>query len=514
MTNIKKTALIITIIALGSKFIGFTREIVLAYFYGTSYVVDAYLMAIAIPGIVFGWITSLSISYTPIYMDVRVKLGEEKSIRFTNNIISIAITLSLICAFFGVVFSSQLVSFAAPGFEGEIYELTSKFVKVSVFSIVFNVFVQILISYLNCDGKFILSNLSNFVISSIQLVVIFLSSKFGHEILIYGTVLSNMVQLVVLYIFSVNNGYRFKYKLKITPEIKQAFAILAPIFISSMLAQINSFVNKIFASGLVEGSISSLNYSMIIRTFVYSVFTVALTTMIYPMLSKSIAENNINAVKSMVSKSINFVIILFVPITIGAILLSEPAIYFIYERGEFRSQSTQMTSIALQMYLLGLTAIALRDVLTYVFYSLQDTKVTMYVSVFTVSLCILFSVILVNPMMHAGLALATSVAEILTLPLFFYFLRKRLGSLGIKNSLSIFIKSCASSAIMGLAVHFVFNYTSSILGAGRLYVLLSIVISVIIGAVIYLVLMLLMKVSEMEFFTSIIRGVWRRIFHT
>lgn len=67
MTNIRKTALIITIIALGAKFIGFTREIVLAYFYGTSYVVDAYLMAIAIPGIVFGWITSLSVSYTPIY---------------------------------------------------------------------------------------------------------------------------------------------------------------------------------------------------------------------------------------------------------------------------------------------------------------------------------------------------------------------------------------------------------------------------------------------------------------
>ena len=510
MSNVKKTAIIITIIALGSKFLGFTREIILAYFYGTSYVVDSYLMAMAIPGIIFGWITTLSVSYTPIYTDVRVKLGEDKSVRFTNNIISISITIALVCAMLGVIFSNQLVSFTAPGFKGEVYYLTGRFVKVSVFSIVFTVFAQILISYLNCDGKFILSNVSTLVISSTQLIVIYLSSKFGNQVLIYGTVLSNIVQLLVLYLFSLRNGYRFQYEFKITPEIKQAFVIVLPIFLGSMISQINGFVNKMFASGLVEGSISALNYSFIIRSFIFSIFTVALTTMIYPMLSKSVAENDIATVKRLFSNSLNIVIILFIPITVGAILLSKPAIFFVYQRGLFGSESTEMTTISLQMYFLGLTAVALRDVLTKVFYSMQDTKSTMYVSIATVALCILFSTIFVGPMQHAGLAFATSLAEILTLPLFFLFLRKKLGNLGLKNSLSIIIKSCISSAAMGVVVYFIYEHASAFFGTGRLDTLLSMIISAGLGAIIYFIMMISMKVKEMNFFIDIIKSVVKR----
>ena len=512
MSNIKKTALIITIISLGSKLFGFFREVVLAYFYGTSYVVDAYLMAIAIPSIIFGWITSLSVSYTPIYTDIRVKLGEEKSVKFTNNIISIAITLSFAFAMLGMIFSKQLVNIAAPGFEGEVYDLTNWFVKISVFSTVFTVFAQILMSYLNCNDRFIQSNISTLVISSTQLFVIYLSSKLGKEVLIFGTVMSNFVQLAVLYVFSSRNGYRFKYELKITPEIKQAFVILVPIFISSMLDQINNFVNKAFASGLGEGSVSALNYSAVIRTFIFYVFTIAITTMIYPMLSKSMAENDIKTVKRTIAKSVDIIIILFVPITIGAFLLSKPAVSFIYERGEFGSESTMMTSMALQMYSLGLVALALRNVITKVFYSMQDTKSTMYVSIFTVGLCVLFSAILVKPMGHVGLALASSLAETLTIPLFFYFLHKRLGSLGMKNSLNILIKSSISSAVMGAAVYFVFKYASTVLVGGKLYTLLSMGISAVAGVLAYFVLMAIMKVKEMDFFTGIVRGVWGRVF--
>lgn len=511
MSNIKKTAIIITIISLGSKLLGFGREVVLAYFYGTSYVVDAYLMAIAIPTIVFGWLTSLSVSYTPIYTDIRVKLGEDKATKFTNNIMSISITLSMICSLLGCIFSKLLVDIAAPGFEGEVYDLTNIFVKISVFKTVFTVLAQILVSYLNCHNKFTQSNISMLLVSSTQMIVIFLSSKLGKEFLIYGTVLSNIIQFFALYIFAFKNGFRYKFELKVTPEIKQAFVILIPIFISSMLTQINNFVNKAFASGLDEGSISALNYSMTIRTFVFYIFTIALTTMIYPMLSKSMAENNIKAVKNMISKSINILIILFVPITIGALLLSDSAIAFVYERGKFNHNSTMMTSIAFQMYSLGLLALALREVITKVFYSMKDTKSTMYVSVFTVVLCIALSIVLVKPMGHAGLALATSLSETITIALFFYFLRKRLGNLGMKNSIIIFLKSAIASAVMGVVVYLTIKYISPILPIGKIYKLISIGISAGCGGITYFILMLLLKVKEMDFFTKTIKSIFIKL---
>lgn len=513
MPNIKTTAIIITIISLGSKLIGFAREIVLAYFYGTSYVVDAYLMAIAIPGIVFGWIVSLSVSYTPIYTEVRVKSGEDNAKRFNNNIISIAITIAIICAFIGVLFNNQIVSLAAPGFEGEVYNLTNRFLKVTVFSISINVFVQILISYLNCHNKFIASNISTLIISSTQLLVIYISSKLGKEILIYGTILSYIAQLSLLLFFSYKNGYVYKYELKITPEIKQAFSILVPIFISSMTIQINSFVNKAFASNLAEGSISALNYSGVIRYFIFYIFTVALTTMIYPMLSSSMAKNDINTIKRLVSKAITIIIILFIPISVGAIILSEPAIFFVYQRGEFSSQSTLMTSAALQMYSIGLAAVALRDVITKVFYSMKETKAIMYISFLTVFACIIFSTILIKPLEHAGLALAASLSDIITLPLFFYFLRIRLGNLGLKDSLTILIKSCISSVVMGLLVYFTFNYLNSSFEPGKIITLLSIAASAAAGASIYFVLMLLMKVEEMNYFTDLVKYFNKKVFN-
>lgn len=511
MSNIKTTAIIITIISLGSKLIGFAREIVLAYFYGTSYVVDAYLMAISIPGIIFGWIVSLSVSYTPIYTELRVKMGENNAKRYNNNIISIAITISVICAFIGVIFSKQLVSLAAPGFEGEVYNLTERFLKVTVFSISFNVFAQILISYLNCNNKFVASNISTLIISSTQLLVIYISSIFGKEILIYGTILSYIAQLLLLLFFSYKNGYVYKYELKITSEIKQAFIILIPIFISSMIIQINSFVNKAFASNLAEGSISALNYSGVIRIFIFYIFTVAITTIIYPMLSSSMAKNDIDTIKRLVSKATDIILILFIPISIGAIILSEPAIYFVYQRGEFSHQSTLMTSVALQMYSIGLAAVALRDVLTKVFYSMKETKSIMYISFVTVLVCIALSALLIKPMGHAGLALAASLSDIITLPLFFYFLRSRLGNLGLKSSLTILIKSCISSVIMGIVVYFTFNYLNIELGTSKIITLLSIVVSAAAGAIIYFVLMLLLKVEQMNYFTDLVKYLNKKV---
>ena len=118
---------------------------------------------------------------------------------------------------------------------------------------------------------------------------------------------------------------------------------------------------------------------------------------------------------------------------------------------------------------------------------------------------------LIIPLGHVGLALASSLADTLTIPLFFYFLRKRIGNIGMKNSLNIFIKSFTSSVVMGVVVYFVFKYSSMTLAGGKLYTLLSMIISAVAGIAVYFVFMIIMKVKEIDFFTDIIKNVWRKI---
>ncbi len=512
MSYIKKTAFLITIISLISKLFGFIREVVFAYFFGTSYVVDAYLMACSIPTILFGFLLTVSISYVPIYIDINQNSGEEKSKNFTSNILSIVFILALLFILIGIIFNKQILSIVSSGFEGEVFDLTSYYLKISIWITLFAAPTQLLSAYLNCNSGYIQSSVATLAISSIQLIVIFIAGKLGSSILIYGVVLSNFVQFIIVCLFSYKLGYKYKFKIEITSDVKKSFIIIIPIFISSMISQINTFVDKSFASELVEGSIAALNYGSILKSFLFITFTIAITTMIYPMLSQAVAENNVNKVKDIFSKGSNIIIILFVPITIGAIILAKPAISFVFERGEFGSSSVMMTTSAFIMYSIGLLAGALSDVITKVFYSMKDTKSTLFIGAFAVGLNIVFNIILVKPMGHAGLALATSLSAIISIPLFFIVLRKKLGALGLKNTMMLFIKACVSTAVMGLIVYFGFNYLSSVLGTGKLSVLLSIIISSGIGGIVYFALMIALKVKEMDFFTDIIKKVLSKLF--
>lgn len=511
MSSIKKTAIIITIITLICKLFGFAREIVLAYFFGTSYIVDSYLMASSIPGILFGWIASIALSYTPIYTEIKENSGKDKSKEFTNSILSLVLIISAICVFVGTIFSKQIVSLTAPGFSGDVFTLTAKYFTVAIWTILFVAPIQVLTAYLNCNNKFILSNSATLVISSIQLVFIIIAGYLGIELLIYGIVVANLLHFVIVCYFAIKEGLKIKFSIKITDEIKNAFIIVIPIFISSMIDQVNKFIDKSFASGLIEGSIAALNYANILQGFIFSIFTIAITTMIYPMLSQAVAERNTEKVKTIFSSGINIIILLFVPITIGSILLAKPSISFVFERGEFDSASLVMTSSAFIMYGIGLLALALRDVITKVFYSMRDTKSTLYIGAFTVTLNILFNIALIRPMGHNGLALATSLSSIISIPMFFTVLRKKLGPLGLKNTLILFIKASLATAVMGVIVYFGYNYVSSILGIGKFRVLISIGVSAVVGGVIYFLLMILMKVKEMDFFVDIIKNIFLKL---
>lgn len=511
MSSLKKTALIITIISLICKLFGFGREIVLAYFFGTSFVVDAYLMASSIPSILFGWLTSLSVSFTPIYTDIREKYGVEESKQFTNNIISLIFVISILCILVGFLFNRQIVSITASGFEGEVFELTSKYLNISIWTVLFVAPTQVLTSYLNCNNCFIQSSVATLVISSAQLLTIIVAGIFDSILLIYGVVISNILNFIIVYIFSYKCDFRLKPKLAFTQEIKQSSIIVIPIFISSMINQISAFMDKSFASGLIEGSISALNYGSIMYGFIFSVFSIAVITMIYPMLSQAVSEGNIDKLKEIFSKGTNIIIILFVPITVGAIIFARPAISFVFERGEFGSSSVTMTTSAFIMYSIGLLAVALRDVIIKVFYSMKDTKSTLSISAFALLLDLIFNIILIKPMGHAGLALGTSLSAIITVPIFFIVLRNKLGALRLKNTMILFVKSCISTAVMGMVIYFGFNYMSSSFESGKMATLLAIASYAALGGAVYFAVMIILKVKEMGFFTDIVKTVCRKV---
>jgi putative peptidoglycan lipid II flippase len=132
----KKTAFIVIIITILSKICGFLREMVLSYFYGASGITDAYLIAVSIPMVVFGFLsTGLSTAFIPIYNEVYQKNGEKEAETFTNNMANIIILFATVVVIAVYLFTDDIVRIFAKSFSGETLNLAVYFTRVSIFGI-------------------------------------------------------------------------------------------------------------------------------------------------------------------------------------------------------------------------------------------------------------------------------------------------------------------------------------------------------------------------------------------
>ena len=135
--------------------------------------------------------------------------------------------------------------------------------------------------------------------------------------------------------------------------------LIAPVLIGVAVNQINTIVDRTIASTLVEGSISALNYATKLNQFVMGMFIVSISSVVYPMLSKLSSENNKEQFNKSIT-SVNTVTLLVIPISIGAIILANPIVKLLFQRGEFDVRATQMTAVALIFYSIGMIGYGLR----------------------------------------------------------------------------------------------------------------------------------------------------------
>ena len=192
----------------------------------------------------------------------------------------------------------------------------------------------------------------------------------------------------------------------------------------------------------------------------------------------------------------SIVILLMIPISIGAMVLSKPIVRLLFERGAFDEHATNVTAIALVMYSIGMTAFGLRNILDKVFYSLQDTKTPMKNGIITVILNIILNIILINTLGHAGIALATSISGIVCIIIFCNSLKKKIGDFGQKNIIKTLIKSILAGIIMGIFTSLTFNKIDSILSSSIVNQVISLGISVVVGVIVYGSMILVLKVNE------------------
>lgn len=490
----KKIAIILMLLTISSKLLGFIREICLSYFYGASDISDAYLIAQNIPAVIFAFIaTGIATSYIPLISEIMQKKGVQLANRFTSNLINIVLIVCTIIVVLGLIYTEYLVKIFASGFTGETLKTAVFFTRITLFGIYFSGLSRILSGYLRINDRFIIPALTGIPFNLIIIVSIIISSM-SNSILAFGVVAALASEVLFLIPFIYKKGYRYKFVLDRYDEyINKLIYLSLPIVLSVSVNEINVIVDRTLASKIVVGGISALNYANKLNLFVHGIFVISISTVLYPVISKMAAAANMAGLKKVLSESISGINLLVVPATVGMMIFAEPIVKMLFGRGAFDEPAVALTSSALFFYALGMVGYGLREVLSRAFYSLQDTKTPMINATIAVGLNIILNIILSRLMGISGLAFATSISALFCTLLLFISLRKKIGHFGLKDITLSFGKIVLASILMGIVAKLANEALFAHLSAN-----LSLLASIGIGVVVYFGIIYFMKIKEVE----------------
>lgn len=503
----KETAILLMIATVISKILGFLREIVLAYFYGTSAVADAYIIAITIPGTIFAFIgAGIATGYIPLYSRIEKEVSIERANRFTSNMINFVMVLCTIIAIIGLIFTVPIVKMFAAAFTGQTLATAVMITRFTIVGVYFTALVYIFTAYLNLKNSFLIPALVGVPMNICVIAAIAISSKTNIEVLAIGTLISMAIQIIFLAPFIRKTGYKHKMVLERKDEyLSKMIKLAIPVIIGISVNQVNTLVDRTIASTVSEGAIASLNYAVRLNGFVQGIFVMSIVTAMYPMISKMGADNNLDGLKNSLKEAIISISLLVIPVTVGAMIFSIPIVRLLFERGEFDSSATIVTAGALFFYAIGMIGYGLREVISKAFYSLQDTKTPMINAAVAVIINIVLCIILSRFMGINGLALSTSIAGILCTITLFISLRKKIGSIKLKSILVSLFKILFASLAMGLCAKLGFNFLLPVIGET-----LSLIVGILIGVLVYFVLVYFMKIEEVNSILDMIKKKIKR----
>ena len=512
-----KSILIMIVFAFGSKLLGFFREVLIAAKFGSGVETDAFFVALTATTLVTTFLTkSINTTMIPILSEVESKEGKEKKINHTNNLLTIVLVISFCIVLIGWFIAPKFMAILAHGFEGEQFKMAIYLMRVGLPVTVFAGVVGVFRGYLQSEQMFNESALANYPINFVYIFyLIFLSNIFGIKGLMIASVIAVGAQIIIQIPGMKKTGYNYKFALDMKDKyVRKIMILVPPILISTAINDINMIIDRSLASTLITGSISALNYGNRLNDLILGIFITAITTVMFPTLSKNANKENLDEFKKTIRYGINAIVLIILPATVGMIILAEPIVRIAFERGAFDSQATYMTAGAMIFYSLGLLGTALRTLLIKIYYSFQDTRTPMITGFIAVGCNVVLNIILIRFMQHKGLALATSIAATVTTVLFLFILRQKIGQFGIIKIIKCVLKSLAASLIMGGIVYFAYYYfLESFVENSIILEIVMLSFSASLGAVIYFFIINLLKVEEIAWLLAIFKKRLKRTEH-
>ncbi len=432
LRRIARAATLVMALFIVSRALGLIREMVIGARFGASADLDAYLAAFRLPDLLFTLVAggALASAFIPTFSE-RLAHGDLEDAwalasKIGNLLLVSLITLAVIA---GLLARPLVQTLIAPGFSPAQQALTVSLMRWMLVSTVIFGISGLFMGILNSFHHFLLPALAPVLYnSSIILAAMLLAPGMGVYALAFGVVAGASLHLAVQVPGLIRFRARWRASLSLAdPGVREVLRLMAPRVLGLAVVQINFIVNVFLASHLPEGSISALNYAWLIMLLPQGVFAQSLATAAFPTFSHQAARGERAAMRRTLGGLFALLIFLTLPAAALLILLREPIVALLLQRGAFDTQDTHMTAYALGFFALGLVGHALVEISARSFYAMKDTKTPVIIGVAAMGLNVLLSLILIHPLAHGGLALANALATTLEMSALLWMLRRRMG---------------------------------------------------------------------------------------
>jgi putative peptidoglycan lipid II flippase len=443
------------------------------------------------------------------------------------------VILSVICIV-GVVFSKQFVGLIAGGFSPEKAALATTMTQIMFPFILLVALAAVAMGVLNTKGIFGIPASASTVFNIVSIIfglgVAYWLSGGGwaasHDRLTVpndasqwaiigmsiGTLIGGAAQLAMQIPSLLKIGFRFSPVLSFADAgVRKVGALMAPAILGTSAVQINVMINTSLVSG-IDGAQGWLNYAFRLMQFPIGLFGVAIGTAAIPVLSRLASEGKTKEFRDTISSSMNLVFLMTLPSACGLIVLGEPIIRLIYERGVFTPAATSMTAVALIGYSIGLTGYAAIKILSPAFYAMNDAKTPMIIAIASIAINFAGGYILrewfshygVTPETpygygHVGVALATSIVALVNFFALALIMRRRIGRLNGRVIASSFAKIAISSAVLSVVCYGSYRFLFDRFGSSGLTLrAVEAFLPIALGGVAFVIVAKLLRVAELE----------------
>jgi putative peptidoglycan lipid II flippase len=497
-----------------SQLIGLVRSVLVASAFPAAEL-DAFSAANRVSETLFTLIAAgaLGSAFLPTFTAFLVKNDRVSAWRLASSLINLVTLILSLAAVLAAWFAPQIVRYLlAPGLAEDpaLFALTVSLLRIQAVSAVLFGLGGLMISILNAHQVFFIPQITAAMYQLGQIFgVLVLSRWMGIYGLAWGVVIGSVLFLFIQLpaLFKLKGDFTFSLGGR-NPDVRKVIRLMGPRVFGTAIVQLNFWVNNNLGSHMAEGSLISLYYGFMLMLMAQAAVAQSVAIAALPTFSAQYALGKLDEMRRSLASTLRGIFLLALPASVGLMLLAQPIVAMLYQRGKFTAITTEMTAWALLWYAAGLIGHSVMEVLTRAFYAQHDTKTPVIIGTIAMTLNVVFSFAFarlfsqIGWMPHGGLALANSLATALEATALLVVMRRRLS--GIEGSyIGRGFAACALASLgMGIALWLWIQAGENL---PRRIVALG---GVALGAMIYGIGVLVLRVPEIQI---LVQSIKRRL---